>query len=314
MPRIACIIPTYNGERDLSRLLNSLKLQEDSFDIYIVDSSSSDGTQALVKSYDIPILVIPSIQFNHGGTRQLMVNLHPNYDFYIFMTQDAYLTECASVSKIVEPFTNPKVGAVCGRQLPHLDADSFARHARLFNYSEDSCVKSMADIPTLGIKTAFMSNSFSAYRREALISVGGFPDHVIFAEDMFVAARMLMSGWSVAYAGNAHCRHSHNYTFFNDFCRYFDMGVFHSRESWIRQTFGGAGNEGLRFVKSELRSLGIRRWYLWPSSIWRNLIKLIAYKFGQQEAWLPIWICRKMSMYKLYWDGHFSRRSNAGFD
>jgi rhamnosyltransferase len=84
------------------------------------------------------------------------------------------------------------------------------------------------------------------------------------------------------------------------------MGVFHAREPWIRRHFGGAGGEGMRFVKSELRFLGLRRLHIWPSAILRNAVKLLAYKLGQQDAKLPIGLKRKLGMYKRYWDGPFS--------
>lgn len=141
------------------------------------------------------------------------------------------------------------------------------------------------------------------------MEVGGFPKHVIFAEDMYVAAKMLMAGWKVAYEGSACCRHSHNYTIGEEFRRYFDMGVFHAREPWIRQTFGGAGGEGLRYVKSELKYLGLSRLYLWPSSILRNACKLLAYKLGQKEHLLPFGIKRKLGMYKGYWNSPFAQKS-----
>lgn len=306
MLKIACIIPTFNGKSDLQRLLDSLEKQTALFDTFVVDSSSRDGTQELARTRLGHLTVIPPVEFNHGGTRQRMVDQNPGYDVYVFMTQDAYLVDTDAVSRIVEPFVDPKVGAVCGRQLPHLDASPLAQHARFFNYPEDVLVKTLADVPKFGIKTAFMSNSFAAYRGEALMGVGGFPVHVIFAEDMFAVAKMLLAGWKVTYAGNAQCRHSHNYTLVEEFERYFDMGVFHVREPWIRESFGGAGGEGMRYVKSELRFLGGRRFYLWPGAIVRNAVKLFAYKLGQQEAWLPIGIKRKLGMYKRYWDGPFA--------
>jgi rhamnosyltransferase len=210
------------------------------------------------------------------------------------------------VARILEPFADPKVGAVCGRQLPHLDATPIAQHARYFNYPEGVQVKSKDDIPTMGIKTAYMSNSFSAYRSEALKMVGGFPKHVISTEDLYVGARMMLMDWHVAYAGNALCCHSHNYTIIQEFQRYFDIGVFHARESWIRQHFGGAGGEGMRYVQSELRFLGLRRFHLWPSALMRNALKLLGYKLGQQEAMLPVGLKRKFSMHKRYWDGAFA--------
>ncbi|MBV2132946.1 glycosyltransferase [Pseudomonas sp. MAP12] len=307
--RIACIVPTYNGRNDLVRLLDSLEHQTASFDLFVVDSSSKDGTQELVSARVRNVVTIPSSQFNHGGTRQLMVSQNPNYDVYVFLTQDAYLEDSRAIERLVEPFSNERVGAVCGRQLPHHDATPLAQHARFFNYPERSKVKSLADAPALGIKTPFMSNSFSAYRGKALLEVGGFPDHVILSEDMFVAARMLLNNWKVAYAGGACCRHSHNYTLAEEFCRYFDQGVFHAREAWIRQNFGGAGGEGLRYVKSELKFLGVSRLYLWPSAIVRNACKLLAYKLGQKEQQLSIGLKKKLGMYKGYWNSPFAEKN-----
>lgn len=307
--RIACIIPVYNGKSDLHRLLDSLQLQSAAFDVLVVDSSSTDGSQELACARACQVHVIPSVQFNHGGTRQLMIDLNPEYDIYVFMTQDAYLIDTDAIERLVEAFSDPFVGAVCGRQLPHFEANPLAQHARTFNYPPDVLIKSMSDVPRLGIKTAFMSNSFAAYRKEALEAVGGFPTHVIFAEDMYVAARMLMAGWRVAYAGNAQCRHSHNYSLREEFSRYFDMGVFHAREPWIRQTFGGAGGEGLRYVKSELSFLGLRRWSLWPSALLRNAIKLLGYKIGQKETYLSLGLKRRLGMYKRFWDGAFAMQS-----
>lgn len=304
--RMACIVPTYNGCADLERLLDSLEQQTACFDLFIVDSSSQDGTAELARAR-VPVVVsIPSSEFNHGGTRQMMVDGNPGYDVYVFLTQDAYLEEPNAIEHLLAPFADERVGAVCGRQLPHLDATPLAQHARQFNYSAASQVKSLEDVPVLGIKAAFMSNSFAAYRGEALLAVGGFPEHVIFAEDMYVAAKMLLAGWKVAYAGNAKCRHSHNYSTREEFCRYFDMGVFHAREPWIRDRFGGAGGEGLRFVKSELAFLGLARVHLWPSAIFRNGCKLLAYKLGQKEKGMSPQLKKRFGMYKRYWDSSFA--------
>ncbi|WP_345940430.1 glycosyltransferase [Pseudomonas sp. MS19] len=305
--KVACIVPTYNGRSDLCRLLCSLEKQSAAFDLFLVDSSSSDGTAELARSKVECVVTIPGSDFNHGGTRQMMVSTNPGYDIYVFLTQDAYLEEPDAILHLTRYFEDDKVAAVCGRQLPHFNANPLAQHARAFNYSGSSVIKSYCDVPDLGIKTAFMSNSFAAYRGEALISVGGFPKHVIFAEDMYVAAKMLVAGWKIAYAGDAVCRHSHNYTVLEEFRRYFDMGVFHAREPWIREQFGGAGGEGFRYVKSELRFLGLRYIYLWPASILRNACKLLAYKLGQKEKYLPIYLKKKMGMYKGYWDSRYAQ-------
>lgn len=304
--RVACVVPTYNGRQDLARLLASLKRQSASFDLLIVDSSSTDGTYELAKTECRNVLRIPSREFNHGGTRQLMVDQYPDYDVYIYLTQDAYLEDECALQNMLEHFNNPEVGAVCGRQLPHHDANILSQHARLFNYPSDTQIKTIADAPRLGIKTAFMSNSFSGYRRQALTAVGGFPSHVILSEDMYVAAKMLMAGWNIVYSGSAACRHSHNYSIYEEFRRYFDVGVFQGREAWIGQRFGGAGGEGLRFVKSELGFVGYKRFYLYPLLILRTVAKLLGYKLGQKERYLPLQLKRKLSMYRGYWNGPYA--------
>ncbi|MGV8917042.1 MAG: glycosyltransferase [Pseudomonas sp.] len=304
--RVACVIPTYNGRHELVRLLDSLVTQDAIFDTLIIDSSSTDGTWELAQARCAHVRRIESKDFNHGGTRQLMVELHPEYDIYVFMTQDAYLEDSKALSHILKPFADVKIGAVCGRQLPHKDASELAAHARLFNYPAESKVKTLADAETLGIKTAFMSNSFAAYRRDALVAIGGFPKHVILSEDMYVTAKMLLAGWKVAYEGKACCRHSHNYSAKEEFRRYFDIGVFQTRERWIREAFGGAGGEGLRFVKSELKYLGSRRWLLWPGAFLRNAVKLTAYKLSTVEKYLPKVVKKRLGMYRRYWDSPYA--------
>ncbi len=302
MIRVALIIPTRNGERNLSRLFVSLADQTLACDVFVIDSSSSDHTCEVAVENGAVVKSIAMSEFNHGGTRQMMVEAHPDYDLYIFLTQDVYPADERALEHLVAPFTDLEVGAACGRQLPHLDATPIAEHARLFNYPEESRIKSMADTPDLSIKTPFMSNSFAAYRRDALSEVGGFPRHVILCEDMYVAARMLLAGWKVAYMGNACCHHSHNYTMIEEFRRYFDLGVFHARESWIRASFGGASDEALRYVQSELLFLGLKRIHLWPSSLLRDVIKFVAYKLGQQERKIPFQIKQHLSMHRRFWN------------
>ena len=70
-------------------------------------------------------------------------------------------------------------------------AKPIGAHARLYNYSDRSHAVSLADIPRYGIKTVFCSNSFAAYRREALAQAGGFPGGTIFGEDMLAVSRFI---------------------------------------------------------------------------------------------------------------------------
>lgn len=207
----ALILLTLNAESTFPKLIESLDNQTINLSRYILlDSESNDSTQAQAIKAGFNIYTISRTEFGHGSTRQLGV-MFADVDIVILMTQDAILASHDSFKNILEPFKDDKIGAVCGRQLPHHNSTPISRHLRLFNYPDVSSVKSNDDIPRLGIKAAFLSDSFAAYRRSALIEVGGFPSDVILGEDTFVAAKMLLAGWKVAYAADATCYHSHNY-------------------------------------------------------------------------------------------------------
>lgn len=299
--RIVCIIPTYNGKHDLTRLLDSIEKQSQLVDILIIDSSSKDGTQEIAHERADMVKVIPSSEFNHGGTRNLAAECCGPVDILVFLTQDAYLVENDSLSKLVKQFDDPDVTAVCGRQLPHDNANPLAVHARMFNYPGYSEIKSSGDIPRFGIKTAFMSNSFAAYRASVFNKLGGFPNNTILAEDMFLTAKMIKAGYKVSYCAEASVKHSHNYSPWEEFRRYFDTGVFHACEPWIQQEFGGAGGEGMRYIRSEFSYL-LKNAPSWiPRALITNIFKLAGYKLGRSYQKLPIWLRPKLSMYKSYW-------------
>ena len=300
--RFSVVIPTYNGGSVWIKSASLIKSQSVKPEkIFVVDSASSDATLSVAEDLGFEVTHIPSYQFNHGGTRNIAAHELADSDILIFLTQDAILNTSDTLTNIVAQFADPAVAAVCGRQLPHDDANPLATHARQFNYPSESCVKSEADIPKLGIKTAFMSNSFAAYRSKVFFELGGFPENTILAEDMYLAARMVQAGYKVAYCAEAAVRHSHNYTPWEEFRRYFDTGVFHACEPWIREKFGGAGGEGVRFIRSEL-------FYLWkqaplwiPRALLTSACKLLGYKLGQKYRRLP-WAWRhRFSMYKAYW-------------
>lgn len=60
-------------------------------------------------------------------------------------------------------------------------------------------MKSSADLERLGIKTYFCSNVCAAYCREIYCELGGFESGTIFNEDMIYAAKLIKSGYSIAY-------------------------------------------------------------------------------------------------------------------
>jgi rhamnosyltransferase len=213
------------------------------------------------------------------------------------------LADADALSTLVSSVDDPRIGAAYGRQVPRVGAGAIERHARLFNYPPAGAVHTMEDVASIGIKAAFCSNSFAAWRRSALLAAGGFASPCILGEDMLTAARLLQAGYCVAYCADARAIHSHALTAGGEARRYFDTGVMHANNPWLVQTFGSAGGEGMRFVSSEVHFLATHGAVLHiPEALVRDVVKLTAYRLGRGYRCLPVKWCRRMSMNPVYWD------------
>lgn len=87
---ISVIVPTLNAGRQIDTLLTRLEQQTRKPDeIIVVDSSSEDITQEMIKRHpEVKLIVIDRKNFNHGGTRDAMLR-ESTGDFVLFLTQDA---------------------------------------------------------------------------------------------------------------------------------------------------------------------------------------------------------------------------------
>jgi rhamnosyltransferase len=302
MSKIGLIVPTLNAGKLWESWLKAFAQQiRKPVCLLVIDSSSSDDTVALARGQDFNVQVIPKSEFKHGGTRQSGIAMLSTMDIIVFLTQDALLANPNAIERLLAAFDDPRVGAAYGRQLPHDNASPIAAHARLFNYPAESQLRGLEDRKRFGIKTVFISNSFAAYRYNSLMQVGGFPVDTIMNEDTYVAGKMLLSGWKIAYCADAQVHHSHNYSFFDEFKRYFDIGVFHTETAWLQQTFGGASGEGLRFVMSELHYLMKHAPSLIPSAMLRTGLKWLGFKLGILHQKLPGILLISFSLHKTYW-------------
>ncbi|MGK0599178.1 glycosyltransferase family 2 protein [Yokenella regensburgei] len=302
--KISLIIPTYNGGQLFEACLKAIKAQSRQPDqIFIIDSSSSDQTREIAEKHSCSVHVIDARDFNHGGTRNLAVSLADESDILIFLTQDAILYNEDSISRMVDFFSSDgNIAAVCGRQIPHDDANPLASHARYYNYPAIDSVKTKVDINSNGIKVAFMSNSFAGYRTRLFKEFGGFPEDNILAEDMYICAKFVLAGYKIGYSAHSVVKHSHNYTPLQEFKRYFDTGVFHSNEPWIREAFGSMSGEGLKFILSEWKYL-VKKSVIWlPVSFLFIGLKLLGFKMGTYWRKIPASVTPKLSMYKSYWN------------
>lgn len=290
----ALVIPTYNAGENFKLLLEDISRQSLQPDFkLIIDSASSDGTADIAKGFAWQTLVIDRAEFSHGGTRQRALEMLPEHvELVIFLTQDVRIDDIHALAKLMSVFLHPdnmdstnstdstEVAAAYGRQIPHKGASVYAAVDREFNYPPKSRIKGMEDSRELGIKTAFLSDSFAVYRVADLKQIGGFP-YIDICEDMYVAGKLLLAGKKIAYVAEAEVRHSHEPDIIGIWQRYKDMGRFQKENPWLRESFGGVGGEGMKLVKYQLKRVIAEKGICSMLKIlFLDVVKLFAYRFG----------------------------------
>lgn len=301
---LSIIIPVLNGASTLPEFFAALCMQDISVgEILVGDSESDDSSVEICRNNGARIISIPRGEFDHGGTRTLLAKEAVG-DILVFCTQDAIMGATTSLRNLVEPLQNDS--SLCcsyGRQLPSPGATLLAAHLRHFNYPEQSEKRTFADRSRLGLKTVFISNSFAAYKKERLAAAGYFKNGLIFGEDTCTLGRLIEAGEAVYYAAEATVYHSHNYNLKEEFKRSFDIGVLHSSEAWLLQTFGKAEGLGKAYVRSAFKRIVTQRKYaILPDWLLRNAAKFTGYKLGRNYKNMSRKRCAKLSMNGSWWN------------
>lgn len=220
MDGLSIIIPTLNGGEIFRQCLTEIRAQKypGKVELIIVDSGSSDGTQQVAESFGAIIRQIDKKEFSHSKTRNEAVVLATQKKI-IFMVQDAIPVNdnwLLILSKALDG--DNSIVAAYGRQIPHADADLYARfevehHSEYLGFvpkiqdldSEESFVNLGYDDVLRNVR---LDNVCAIYRAEVLRKIA-FPE-VSFAEDLAWAYLVMSKGFKILYHPDIVVRHSHN--------------------------------------------------------------------------------------------------------
>ncbi len=303
---IDVIIPVYKPGKELFTLIERLENQTVAVRQIILMNTEEKYFEQLVYGGRFPeehkkvkVYHLSKREFDHGGTRRRGVK-KSDASVFVMMTQDAMPADDYLIENLTAPLQG-KVAAAYARQLPNENCNLTERYVRSFNYPEQSCVKSLEDLPKLGIKTYFCSNVCAAYRREVYEELGGFVHHTIFNEDMIYAAGAMKAGWEIAYAADARVIHSHNYTNKQQFHRNFDLGVSQAQHP---EVFSGVASEseGKKMVLQTAKYLwGNKMAHKIPALLMQSISKYAGYLLGKRYESLPRSWVLAFSDNKEYW-------------
>ena len=195
---VSVLVPAYNEAKCIENTVRSLMASEHPIEVIVVDDGSSDGTARIVEAMGLPNVRVIR-QLNAGKPAALNRGLaNARYDIIVMMDGDTVF-EPATVRELVQPFGDPRVGAVAGNaKVGNRDSliGAWQHIEYVMGFNLD---RRMYDI--LGCMPT-IPGAVGAFRRSALERVGGMSDDTL-AEDTDITMAMHRDGWRVVYAENA---------------------------------------------------------------------------------------------------------------
>ncbi|NEC68191.1 bifunctional polysaccharide deacetylase/glycosyltransferase family 2 protein [Streptomyces sp. SID9727] len=195
---VTVLVPAYNEKKCIANTVRSLLASDYPVEVIVIDDGSTDGTADIVQRMRLPNVRVVR-QRNAGKPAALNNGIaHARNDIIVMMDGDTVF-EPTTIRELVQPFGDPRVGAVAGNaKVGNRDsligAWQHIEYVMGFNLDRRmyDVLRCMPTIP----------GAVGAFRREALGRVGGISEDTL-AEDTDVTMALHRDGWRVVYAENA---------------------------------------------------------------------------------------------------------------
>jgi len=300
LPSVSIVIPTYQGVATLPATLTAIRAQDypSPVELVAIDSTSTDGTRAVLESFGARVTVIPQSEFTHGYARNLGVQ-QATGSAIVFLSQDALPIGSHWLAGLIAPLTDPTIGAVYARQVSRPDATPLEIYFHESLYPPRSKTYRLSGADSTALDQIFFSNVCSAALRSTCLR---FPldETIIMSEDQAFARAVLQAGYSTRYLAEVQVAHSHHYTLSGLFRRNFD-----SAYSLRGVTSDGAfsmARQGVSYIAGEAGYVIRARRWRWLFAIPPYEVARIAGRlFGARADRLPQRWRLTLSLHRSYW-------------
>lgn len=271
-----------------------------SFEVIVVDSSSTDATLEIARRYPVRIERIPAEAFHHARTRNLAATLARG-EYLVYLAADAFPATTEWLRALLSNFADPGVAAVYGRHLPKQGSTFERQDALEAVYGEKRVVKDPSGAAGLGYRYYHFSTVNAAIRK-SVWQATPFPHDIKVFEDLAIAKLILDGGGKIVYEPRAAVYHSHNHTTAGLFKRYFDGGVTWKRLGiWNERTRSSMLRDMARLLRGKLsRFDGNDTVAKARASLRQDLAKAAGLFLGLHEKYLPLALKRRFSAFHLF--------------
>ena len=297
---ITIICPLYNASGYIEDLHKRLLEQEVSTSEHVfikyVLTQSKDNTEELLKKINANYKVITPQEFSHSQTREKAAMELIDNDITVFISQDVKIKGKEWLRNLIQPIKNNECEASFSRQLP--ENETIEKYIREKNYPENSRIVSKDDISKLGLLTFINSDASSAIRDDVYRELRGYDNkRLLINEDMYLAEKIITSGYRIKYCADSQVYHSHTFTLKELYKRYFDTGVFFKQNSQFLKY--KSTESGLAMAKHALkRSLEEKNYKVTLNILPNFASRLIGSQLGKRYEKLPKKLVNSSSLSK----------------
>ena len=297
LPSVSVVLLTLNGGADLERGLDMIASQDYPAPIEIVhiDSGSTDGTLDLAARRGLQTHQIAKNEFHHGRTRNLGAEL-ARHEIVVYLSQDAIPADSQWLRKLTQGFSDPRVGAVFGRQIAPAGTGALRRYGMEWTYGREREVRDLASMPRLSMGSYRFSNANSALRT-ALVRQYRFEENSPMCEDQAMCRTLLHEGHQVIYEPEAAVFHAHERGLWGEFVWAVDNGIALRRNGILGDpALGSEVRYGLARILDELQHF-LRQGRI-DLAVWGlviNVAKWAGVQLGKRETRLPRALMRRIS-------------------
>ena len=204
--KISIIIRTYNESKYLRTLLSSIKAQkynQDSIEIVVVDSGSSDGTLEIAAEFNAHIVLIPKESFTFGRSLNLGC-VAASGELLVFISGHCIPLGPSWLSDLVHPLVSDEhnIAYVYGAQRG-VNETKFSEKQIFAKYYPRN-----DDIPQNG----FFCNNANAAIKKKIWNAYRFDENLTGLEDMDLAKKLIHDGFNIGYVASAGVAHIHHET------------------------------------------------------------------------------------------------------
>ena len=209
-PTVSILIPAHNEQEVIGKLLEktvNLSYPESKLEVIVIDDASTDNTGKIAEEFakysqNIKVLHRDKTVGGKGKAAALNAALKRATGEIVLCFDADYLPNKNIVEKLVEKFSDPKVGAVQGRPVvinePLNIVTRLVALERIGGYRVDQEARDV-----LGLVPQF-GGTVGGFRRSAMETLGGF-DESILAEDTDLTFQLYLAGYKIRYIGDAEC-------------------------------------------------------------------------------------------------------------